>query len=65
MPKSELVDIEVVIKQRTPKAVRIDHVDSNSENVWLPLSMIEIEETGRMATTITLPRSLAEEKGLQ
>jgi hypothetical protein len=62
--KSELVDIEAVIKQRTPKAVRIDHYDSNSEDVWLPLSQIEIEETGRLVVTITLPRTLAEEKGL-
>lgn len=64
MPKSELVDIEVVIKQRTPKAVRVDHADSNSEDVWLPLSLIDIEETGRLSVTITLPRSIAEEKGL-
>lgn len=64
MTKSELVDIEAVIKQRTVKAVRIDHPDSNSEDVWLPLSMIEIDETGRMMVDITLPRTLAEEKGL-
>ncbi len=64
MARSELVDIEAVIRQRTEKAVRIDHADSNSEDVWLPLSMIEIEETGRMLVTITMPRSLAEEKGL-
>ena len=64
MAKSELVDIDAVIKQRTERAVRIDHADSNSEDVWLPLSLIEIKETGRMAVTITLPRSIAEEKGL-
>jgi hypothetical protein len=61
---SELVDLEVIIKQRRPKAVRIDHHDSNSTDVWLPLEAIEIEETGRMGVTITLPRRLAEEKGL-
>lgn len=64
MARSDLVDIDVVIKQRTERAVRIDHADSNSEDVWLPLSLIEIEETGRLAVTITLPRSIAEEKGL-
>ncbi|MDR3471568.1 MAG: hypothetical protein P4M09_07740 [Devosia sp.] len=61
---SELVDIDVVIKHRTPKAVLIDHPDSNSEDIWLPLSAIEIEETGRFVVTVTLPRLLAEEKGL-
>lgn len=64
MPRPELVDIDVVIRQRTEKAIRVDHADSNSEDVWLPLSTIEIEETGRLAVTVTLPRSLAEEKGL-
>jgi hypothetical protein len=64
MPRSTLVDLEVVIKQRTPKAIRVDHADSNSEDVWLPLEAVEIEETGRLAVTITLPRRLAEEKGL-
>lgn len=64
MAKSEIVDIEAIIKQRTAKAVRIDHPDSNTEDLWLPLSQIEIEETGRMLVDITLPRTLAEEKGL-
>jgi hypothetical protein len=64
MARSELVDIEVTIKRRTEKAVLVQSIDTNSGDVWLPLSLIEIEETGRMMVDITLPRSLAAEKGL-
>lgn len=64
MARSELVDIEVTIKGRTEKAVLVQSLDTNSDEVWLPLSLIEIEETGRMMVDITLPRRLAEEKGL-
>lgn len=61
---SDLVDLEVIIKQRRPKAIRIDHPDSNTTDVWLPLEAVEIEESGRMSVFITLPRRLAEDKGL-
>ena len=57
MSKSELIDIEVVIKQRPPLAVRIDHADSNSEDVWLPLSLIEIDESGLISRARTLDPS--------
>ncbi|KQU96480.1 hypothetical protein [Devosia sp. Root105] len=63
MPRSELVDIEVNIKHRTDKAVLVESLDTNAE-AWLPLSLIEIDESGRLLVDITLPRSLAEEKGL-
>lgn len=63
MGRNELVDIEVNIKHRTEKAVLVESLDTNTE-AWLPLSMIEIDESGRLLVDITLPRSLAEEKGL-
>lgn len=63
MPRSTLVDIEVNIKHRTDKAVLVESLDTNTE-AWLPLSMIEIDESGRLLVDITLPRRLAEEKGL-
>lgn len=64
MPRSELVDIEAFIKHRTDKAVLVECPDVNSGDVWLPLAAIEIEESGRLLVDITLPRRLAEDKGL-
>ncbi len=51
--KSNLIDIEMEIIARTEKAV------------WLPLSQIEIADTGSAGIdAITMPEGLAQEKGL-
>lgn len=59
MARSTLVDIEVVIHHQTELAVLVSSLDGGAEKVWLPLSRIEID-----GNTVTLPMSLAEEKGL-
>lgn len=65
MTKSELVDIEARLVHQTEKAYLLDagHADKRCE--WVPKSVVEtdvdkIGETG----IFTLPRLLAEEKGL-
>lgn len=64
--KSDLIDLEVDITATTEKAVCVDAPEA-SRPVWLPRSQIEIDtnaadELG--AATITVPRWLAEERGL-
>lgn len=64
--KSDLLDLEVTIVSATDKAIRVDTSDI-TEPVWLPRSQVEIEtdredEIGQ--ATITLPKWLAENRGL-
>jgi hypothetical protein len=59
--KSDLVDVIVVLKHQTDRAVLIDH--GGKKPCWLPLLQIEIapNEDGR-THTLTMPQWLAEEK---
>lgn len=62
--KSNIVDIDVEVTARTAKAVLV-HTGLKEKAIWLPLSQIEIEETGiGEIFTVTLPEWLALEKGL-
>lgn len=62
--KSNIIDIDGAIEARTQKAV-LFHTGDKSEAAWLPLSQIEIEETGVGGiVTVTLPEWLALDKGL-
>lgn len=62
--KSDVIDIDGAIEARTDKAV-LFHTGNKSEAAWLPLSQIEIDETGIPGiVTVTLPEWLATEKGL-
>jgi len=58
--KSDLVDIEVVIKIETAKAVL---VNDRKRDVWLPLSQVEMERDNAK-TFVTMPEWLAIDKGL-
>ncbi len=59
---AELVDIEVVeIRARTDAAILV--VITDDDEVWLPLSQIEIDDDGS-CPVITMPYWLAETKGL-
>lgn len=59
--RSDLIDLSVIVKHRTAKAVLVDH--GGEEPCWLPLSQIEIEgEDGN--ATVTLPEWLAKDKGM-
>lgn len=59
----KLVDIECVEVWRTEKAIKID--DGNVE-VWVPLSLVEIEEkaVGKKTIVVTMSENMAKEKGL-
>ena len=59
-PPGELVDIECQVLIEKELSIRID---DGTKKVWLPRSQIEIEPNGRTAI-VTMPRWLAEEKGL-
>lgn len=62
--KSDIIDIDGAIEARTEKAV-LFHTGDKSDAVWLPLSQIEIGETGIAGiVTISLPEWLAADKGL-
>lgn len=62
--KSNIIDIDVEITARTDKAV-LARTGIKEQAVWLPLSQIEISESGFAGIeTVTLPEWLALEKGL-
>jgi len=62
--KSDIIDIDGAIEARTDKAV-LFHTGNKEEAAWLPLSQIEVEETGIAGiVTVTLPEWLAADKGL-
>ena len=64
MSKSDLVDIDVAVEHRTEKAALV-HTGNKENAVWVPLSQVEIEETGIGGIfTLTLPEWLAIDKGL-
>jgi hypothetical protein len=59
--KSELVDVTVILKHQTERAVLVDH--GGKEPVWLPLSQCEIApNTDGKTHTVTMPTWLATEK---
>lgn len=62
--KSDLIDIEVYVFHRTEKAALIENEGANSGKVWVPLSVVDLEKDGRGYMQATLPKPLAEEKGL-
>lgn len=63
--KSNIEDIEVVFQTRTERAICI-RADEGCEDVWLPLSMVEIEGHLQRGSIITISaeQSYLEEKGL-
>lgn len=63
--KSELVDIEMIIKLYPKSGISVVvKLDEDAPDVVLPLSVVEIEEKGSGVAIVTLPRRFAEEKGL-
>ena len=62
--KSDIIDIDGAIEARTEKAI-LFHTGDKEQAAWLPLSQIEVDETGIPGiVTVTLPERLATEKGL-
>lgn len=60
----EIVEIELTCMNETFKAMRM-HPGEPEKAVWLPKSQIEVDPPGNIGVkTVTMPRWLAEEKGL-
>lgn len=65
--KSDLVDLEVALHHQTDKAYLVSTTGDRKDAVWLPKSACELEDQGSRNPgiyTLTLPQSLATEKGL-
>jgi len=63
--KSDIIDIFMRVKHRTEKAVLVTDEKDEGDEVWLPLSQIEIEmDDDPKYATISLPEWLALDKGL-
>jgi hypothetical protein len=74
---SDLKDLELKQHARTKAGVLVSDGSANKKPQWLPLSQVEIEDTGRFecvwnddrrnhapVVIVTLPEWLAREKGL-
>ena len=67
--RSDLHDMDVIFQHRTPAAVCVRETEK-SEDVWIPLSLVEIEpKTGDTlrrgcVATLTAPQNILKEKGL-
>ena len=61
--KSNIIDIEVLIIHLTEKAV-LAAADETDEGVWLPLSQVEVDGDPGSMGIISLPKWLAQDKGL-
>lgn len=64
--RANLTDLELMIHHETEKAVLVS-TDGNREAAqWLPKAQVEFEEPIQIgkAQIVTLPQSLAEDKGL-
>jgi hypothetical protein len=62
---SNLIDLKLQLQQDRPLSIAVsDPIKPGSKWVFLPKSLIEYVEEGTGVVVVTLPRSLAHEKGL-
>ncbi len=59
-----IIDIPVIVRHKTPKAILLENL--KGENVWIPLSQIELEYESEndIRATMQIPEWLAIEKEL-
>lgn len=64
--RSDLVDLDVVVRRETASAWGIADVNRAGNIIWLPKSQCQIDEVKEpsKAATLTCPEWLAQEKGL-
>lgn len=64
--KSDIVDVEVIYRHHTERGICVWADESKKEDVWLALSLVEVEGEKIRGRKITLsgPQKLMEEKGL-
>lgn len=64
MPSKHLVDLTLILQHETDKAILVSDTE-DSEPVWLPKSLVEVEPTKNpRVVEVTLPEHIAQEKGL-
>jgi hypothetical protein len=63
--RADLVDLELVLRADKPLSIGVTHPERGADTPWifLPKSQIEYERRGARVK-VTLPRWLAEKKGL-
>lgn len=64
MMKSNLVDLELSLHATTEKAILVSVDGDGERSEWLPKSQIEYQHRSGAIVEVTLPESLAVEKGL-
>lgn len=62
--KSDLVDLTVQLHHTTDRAVLVSLDGDRAKAVWVPLSQCEVETRPRGIVILTMPESMAIEKGL-
>lgn len=67
--RSGIIDIQVIYQHATDRAVCVRSDEKSTKDVWLPLSLIELDFMGKprvrgMVVEVTGPESLFEEKEL-
>jgi hypothetical protein len=63
--RSDIVDLTLQMLCEKPLAIAVkDPAKRGNEWIWLPKSQIEFESKGKGVVVVSLPRGLAEQKGL-
>lgn len=62
--KSDLVDVSVIVKHQTEKAILVISPFDDEKTIWIPKSQCELEMRDRLNGVLTLPEWLAIDKGL-
>lgn len=62
--KSNLIDLTLRWHHETAKAILVSDDGDREKAVWLPKSVVEVEDKGRGIVVVTLPEPLAIDKGL-
>lgn len=61
--KSDLVDLTLMIKHQTDKAILV-YNDLKDADIWLPKSQVEVEAIDGRHSVVTMPEWLAKDKEL-
>jgi hypothetical protein len=64
-PKPDVVDLTLVLRQERETSIAVTQLDGAGEKwTFLPKSMIDYRKLSATAVEVTLPESLARQKGL-
>ena len=61
---ARIVDITVHIHHETEKAWLVSDTGDRDDAVWLPKSVVEVQDKDGFIAEISLPEDMAQEKGL-